>query len=52
MTIYRLHAQQFFDGKTIKSQQVLTITDGKIVAIDQDITCVDYVAEGLVAPAI
>lgn len=50
MTIYRLHAQQFFDGKTIKSQQVLTITDGKIVAIDQDITCVDYVAEGLVAP--
>ncbi|WP_286233726.1 N-acetylglucosamine-6-phosphate deacetylase [Thalassotalea sediminis] len=50
MTSIRLHAQQLFDGQQTLDNQVLTIVDGKITAIDTDISNVDAVAEGLVVP--
>ncbi|NQZ80339.1 MAG: N-acetylglucosamine-6-phosphate deacetylase [Colwellia sp.] len=46
----RLHAQRLFDGQSYSDDQVLTIADGKIVAIDADISRCDVVAEGLVVP--
>jgi len=50
MTNFRLHAHKFFDGQCITVHQVLTIADGKIVAIDSDVSTVDEVVQGLVAP--
>ncbi len=50
MTQTRFHAQRFFDGQAFLDDQVLTIVDGKITGIDQDISKVDVVATGLVVP--
>jgi N-acetylglucosamine-6-phosphate deacetylase len=50
MTQIRFHAQRLFDGKGFFDDQVLTILDGKIIAIDQGINKIDVKAEGLVVP--
>ncbi len=50
MTSYRLHAHQLFDGLSFKKHQVLTIADGKVTAIDDDVATADEVAQGLVVP--
>jgi N-acetylglucosamine-6-phosphate deacetylase len=50
MTIVRFHARRLFDGKAFIDDQVLTIVDGKITGVDQDIKNVDYIADGLVVP--
>jgi len=50
MTEIRLHAQRLFDGTDFLDDQVLTITDGKIRAIDQNIKQVDIRTSGLVVP--
>ncbi|HCM47103.1 MAG TPA: N-acetylglucosamine-6-phosphate deacetylase [Colwellia sp.] len=50
MTQTRFHAQRLFDGQAFLDDQVLTIVDGKITGIDQDISKVDVVATGLVVP--
>lgn len=50
MTQLRLHATRLFDGHNYSDHQVLTIVNGKIAAIDDDITRVDLVLEGLTAP--
>ena len=50
MTEIRLHAQRLFDGNSFLDDQVLTITDGKISAIDQNTNEVDIKATGIVAP--
>jgi N-acetylglucosamine-6-phosphate deacetylase len=50
MSQLRLHAQRLFDGQDFSSDQVLTINDGKIIAIDQNITGIDYHVKGLLAP--
>jgi len=50
MTRFRLHAEQFFDGVTFSTDQVLNIIDGKIESIDQNISDVDLVIHDLVVP--
>jgi len=50
MTALRLHAQRLFDGYNFLDDQVLTITDGKITAIDQQVDHVDIKTSGLVVP--
>ena len=50
MTQLRFHAEQLFDGQNFIDNQVLTITDGVISAIDQNIDNVDVKAAGLVVP--
>jgi len=50
MTQLRLHATQLFDGQDFIDDQVLTITDGVISAIDQNTNDVDVKATGLVVP--
>lgn len=50
MTVLRLHAQRLFDGNNFLDDQVLTITDGKITAIDQNINQADVSTSGLVVP--
>jgi len=50
MTKTRFHAQRLFDGQAFLDDQVLTIVDGKITAIDQDISDVDVTVTGLVVP--
>ena len=50
MTQIRFHAQRIFDGQNFSDDQVLTINDGKITAIDQDTSNVDVKATGLVVP--
>ena len=50
MSQIRLHAQRFFDGKHYSDGQVLTIDNGKILAIDQDISQIDYYIKGLLVP--
>lgn len=50
MTQIRFHAQRLFDGQAFVDDQVLTIEDGKITAIDQDTSTVDVTAKGLVVP--
>jgi len=50
MTDIRFHAEKLFDGYQFFNDQVLTITQGVIRAIDQDLTRVDVVAKGLVVP--
>ncbi len=50
MTQIRFHAHRLFDGENFLDNQVLTLADGKIQAIDQDISHVDVVVKGLVVP--
>jgi N-acetylglucosamine-6-phosphate deacetylase len=50
MTIFRLYVKQLFDGQNYIDHQVLTISDGKIIAFDNDTSRVDEVLEGLVVP--
>jgi len=50
MTPFRFHATQLFDGHKFLLDQVITITDGVISSIDQNINDVDVKAEGLVVP--
>jgi N-acetylglucosamine-6-phosphate deacetylase len=50
MTNKRFHAKRLFDGQAFFGDQVLTIVDGQIIAIDQDISNSDVTVDGLVAP--
>ena len=50
MTQLRFHAKRLFDGNNFFDDQVLTITDGVISAIDQNINEVDIKSKGLVVP--
>jgi N-acetylglucosamine-6-phosphate deacetylase len=50
MTQLRLHATRIFDGHHFSDDQVLTIENGKIIAIDDDLSRIDLVLEGLTAP--
>lgn len=50
MTQLRFHAQRLFDGQNFIDDQVLTITDGAISAIDQNTDDADITASGLVVP--
>lgn len=50
MTQFRFHATQLFDGQDFIDNQVITITDGVISAIDQNVSDVDVKATGLVVP--
>lgn len=50
MTQLRIHTPRLFDGERFIDNQVLTIADGKILAIDEDTSQVDVVASGLVVP--
>ena len=50
MTSFRLHASRLFDGYSFVDEQVITITDGVISAIDQNTNDVDVKAAGLVVP--
>lgn len=50
MTSFRLHATRLFDGQDFIDDQVLTITDGVISAIDQNTNGVDVKITELVAP--
>ncbi|WP_019026344.1 N-acetylglucosamine-6-phosphate deacetylase [Colwellia piezophila] len=50
MTQMRFYAPRFFDGQAFLGEQVLTIVDGTITAIDQDTSKFDVVAKGLVVP--
>lgn len=50
MTPLRFHATRLFDGHNFLVDQVITITDGVISAIDQNISNVDVKAIGLVVP--
>lgn len=50
MTQFRFHATQLFDGQDFIDDQVITITDGVISAIDQNVSDVDVKATGLVVP--
>ncbi|MDX2369431.1 MAG: N-acetylglucosamine-6-phosphate deacetylase [Colwellia sp.] len=50
MAQLRFHTPRLFDGQHFIDDQVLTITNGVISAIDADISNVDIKAEGLVVP--
>ena len=50
MTKIRFYAPRLFDGQSFHKNQVITITNGEISAIDQDTNNVDVRAKGLVAP--
>ena len=50
MSHFRLHAQRLFDGQNYSDNQVLTLSDGKIISIDQELTNIDHYAKGLVVP--
>ena len=50
MTQKRFHAKRLFDGQAFLDDQVLTIVEGQIMAIDQDISNSDITVNGLVAP--
>jgi len=50
MTPFRFHATRLFTGQEFLDDQVLTITDGIISAIDQNVSDVDVKVEELVAP--
>ena len=47
---FRLHAQRLFDGQNYSDDRVLTVADGKIIAIDENILNVDHQVSGLLAP--
>ncbi len=48
MSVQRIHAKKLFNGEDFLLDQVLTIEQGKIIAIDDDITNVDESLQGLV----
>lgn len=50
MTQLRFHAKRLFDGQNFLDDQVLTIKDGIISAIDQNIYEADVQSRGLVVP--
>ncbi len=50
MTVNRIHARRLFDGENFLDNKVLTVDDGKIIAIDDELSNNDYLAEGLVVP--
>ncbi len=50
MAQLRFHAKRLFDGQNFIDDQVLTITDGVISAIDQNTNDVDIAVTGLVVP--
>lgn len=50
MSQLRFHAKRLFDGQNYIDDQVITIVDGVIRAIDQNTQDVDYKASGLVVP--
>ena len=50
MTQLRIHTPKLFDGERFLENQVLTIADGKILAIDEDTSQADFVVSGLVVP--
>ena len=50
MAQLRFHAQRLFDGHSFIDDQVLTITDGVISAIDQNTDDADITVAGLVVP--
>jgi N-acetylglucosamine-6-phosphate deacetylase len=50
MTPFRFHAKRLFDGQNFIDDQVLTITNGVISAIDENIDDADVRAEGLLVP--
>ena len=50
MTQFRFHAKRLFDGQNFSDDQVLTITNGVISAIDQNTDNVDMQVSGLVVP--
>jgi N-acetylglucosamine-6-phosphate deacetylase len=50
MTDIRLHVTKMFDGQEYAADQVLSIRDGVIVDIDDNITEVDISLQGLVVP--
>ncbi|GHE95303.1 N-acetylglucosamine-6-phosphate deacetylase [Thalassotalea profundi] len=50
MNKLRLHATRLFDGHNYSDDQVLTVEDGKITAIDNNTADVDQVLVGLTAP--
>ena len=50
MSVQRIHAKKLFNGEDFLLDQVLTIEQGKIIAIDDDITNVDESLQGLVVP--
>jgi len=50
MSCFRLHAKRLFDGQNYCDDQVLSIKDGVIIEIDDDISRVDDVADGLIVP--
>jgi len=50
MSQIRLHAQRLFDGQNYSDDQVITVRDGKIIAIDQSTNNIDHHVKGLVAP--
>ncbi len=50
MTIFRLLATKLFDGKQFYQNKVLTIKNGNIIAMDDDIERSDETAHGLIVP--
>ena len=50
MAQFRFHAKRLFDGQNFIDDQVLTISNGVISAIDQNTNDVDIKATGLVVP--
>ncbi|WP_440874463.1 N-acetylglucosamine-6-phosphate deacetylase [Thalassotalea sp. PLHSN55] len=49
-TPYRLHAHRLFDGQSFLDHHVLTIADGRIIAIDDNTSDVDQVCQQLIVP--
>ncbi|WDE11439.1 N-acetylglucosamine-6-phosphate deacetylase [Thalassomonas haliotis] len=47
---FRLHARQVFDGFRYHENRVLTLDEGKIVAIDGETASADAFADGLLVP--
>lgn len=50
MTCKRIHVEQLFDGQHLLDHQVMSIENGKIIAIDGDIKTADQKIAGLVVP--
>ena len=48
--VRRVHARTLFNGQSYSFDQVLVIENGVIIAIDQELSEVDCVLDGLVAP--
>ncbi|WDE10149.1 N-acetylglucosamine-6-phosphate deacetylase [Thalassomonas haliotis] len=50
MSELRLHAKKCFDGEAYLDDKVLTLSDGKLVAIDGDTARADICLDGLLVP--